>query len=192
LPKDKASPKKKLPSRKKPLALRVRLVDSLRKELELEREKVKDYVNRLMYLQADFENYRKRVNKDIDEITKYGSQRLIVKLLPVVDELEYAIEVGKNSNGNKGLLEGVEIVLKKFYEEMGREGLSKIYAIGEPFDPSKHEAVEKIATEEFKEGTVIGEIRKGFMFKARVIRPSLVKVAITPIKNNSNEKSDEK
>ena len=192
MPKDRSPPKKKIPARKKALALKVSEVDSLRKELESEREKAKEYMNRLMYLQADFENYRKRVNKDFDEITRYGSQRLIVKLLPVVDELEYAIEAGRNSNGNKGLLEGVEMVLKKMYEVLGKEGLSKIDAVGKPFDPSRHEAVEKVPTEEFKEGTVVEEIRKGFIFKDRVIRPSLVKVAITPTKNNSNEKGDEK
>jgi molecular chaperone GrpE len=187
MPKDGSPPRKKASARKKNLALRVREVDVLRRELESEREKAKDCLNRLMYLQADFENYRKRVNKDLNEATQYGSQRLTAKLLPVVDELEYAVEAGRNVDGNKGLLEGVEMVLKKMCEVLGKEGLSKIDAVGKPFDPDSHEAVEKIPTEEFEEGTVVEEIRKGFLFKDRVIRPTLVKVAVTP-KNNSNEK----
>ena len=178
MPKNKSSLKKKSPSTSKVLALKIREVDSLRKELELEREKAKDYLNRLMYLQADFENYRKRVNKDLDETIRYGSQRLIVKLLPVVDEVEYAIEVGKNSNGDKSFLEGIEMILNKIYEILGKEGLSKVDSIGKLFDPSRHEAAEKVVTEEYEEGIIVEEIRKGFMYKDKVIRHSLVKVAI--------------
>lgn len=182
LPKNKSSLKKKSPTVNKVLALKIREVDSLRKELELEREKVKDYINRLMYLQADFENYRKRVNKDLDETIQYGSQRLIVKLLPVVDELEYAIKLGNNSNGDKSFLEGIEMVLKKIYEILEKEGLSKIDSIGKLFDTSRHEAAEKVVTEEYEEGIIVEEIRKGFMYKDRVIRHSLVKVAISNVK----------
>ena len=92
--------------------------DALKDELEAEREKVKDYQNQLIYLQADIENYRKRVNKDFAELTKYGSQQLIMKFLPIIDDLEYAIEAGKNSKRDRGLLEGVEMVLKKVYENV--------------------------------------------------------------------------
>jgi len=157
-------------------------MDCLKKELEAEREKAKDYRTRLMYLQADMENYRKRVNKDFEEITKYGSQRLIIKLLPIVDDLEYAIEAGKKNKRNNGLLEGIEMVLKKVYEALKTEDVSTIDAIGKPFDPSSHEAAEKVITEDFKEGTIAKEIRKGYVFKGRVIRPSLVKVTIKPKK----------
>jgi len=182
LPKNKSSLKKKSLTKNKVLALKIREVDSLRKELELEREKAKDYLNRLMYLQADFENYRKRVNKDLDETIRYGSQRLIVKLLPVVDELEYAIKVGKNSNGDKSFLEGIEMILNKIYEILGKEGLSKIDSIGKLFDPNRHEAAEKVVTEEYEEGIIVEEIMKGFMYKDRIIRHSLVKVAINNAK----------
>ena len=174
------------------MALKVREVDNLKKELMSEKEKAKDYLNRLMYLQADFDNYRKRVNKDHDEITRYGSQRLIVKLLPVVDELEYAVAVGRSQKEKKGFLDGIEMVLKKIYEILRSEGVSKIEAIGKSFDPSRHEAVEKVLKEKFKDGVVVDEIRKGYMFKERTIRPSLVKVAFTPNKKKLNEKSDEK
>ncbi len=180
--------KKKLSINEKEATLKMVEVDCLKKELEAEREKAKEYRTRLVYFQADMENYRKRVNKDFEEITKYGSQRLILKLLPIVDELEYAIEAGKKNKRNNGLIEGVEIVLIKFYEVLENEGISKIDAIGKPFEPSKHEATENIITEEFKEGTIIEETRKGYVFKERVIRPSLVKVTIKPKKEDLKQK----
>ncbi len=176
--------KKKLSINEKEATLKMVKVDCLKKELEAEQEKAKEYRTRLVYFQADMENYRKRMNKDFEEITKYGSQRLILKLLPIVDELEYAIEAGKKNKRNNGLLEGVEIVLIKFYEVLKNAGVSKIDAIGKPFEPSKHEATENIITEEFKEGTIIEETRKGYVFKERVIRPSLVKVTIKPKKED--------
>lgn len=187
LPKNKSPTKKKRSRSEKEPTLKMVDVDYLKKELEAEREKAKDYRTRLMYFQADMENYRKRVNKDFDEITRYGSQRLILKLLPIVDDLEYAIEAGKKNKLNNALLEGIEMVLKKFYEALKNEGVSKIDAIGKPFDSSSHEATEKVITEEFKEGTVVEEIRKGYVFKERVIRPSLVKVTIKPKKDSNQE-----
>ena len=97
------------------------------------------------------------------------------------------IRIKKKNKRNNGLIEGVEIVLIKFYEVLENEGVSKIDAIGKPFEPSKHEATENIITEEFKEGTIIEETRKGYVFKERVIRPSLVKVTIKPKKDSNKE-----
>ena len=189
--KNKSPTKKKHAINEKKPTLKMVNMDCLKKELEAEREKAKDYRTRLLYFQADMENYRKRVNKDFEEITKYGSKRLILKLLPIVDDLEYAIEAGKKNKRNNGLLEGIEMVLKNFSEALENEGISKIDAIGKPFDPSSHESAEKVITEEFKEGTVVEEIRKGYVFKERIIRPSLVKVTIKP-KKKILIKSDEK
>ncbi len=146
------------------------------KGLEKEREKANDLLNRLKYLQADFENYRKRVEKQMNETAQYGNMRLITELLPVIDELECAVETGRKS-GDKLLVEGVEMTLKKLRGVLEREGVSMIKASGEHFDPNKHEAVLRVQVEG-KNGEVIEEIRKGYMLKGMVIRPSLVKVAV--------------
>lgn len=166
-------------------ALQVDEVNTLEKELDKEREKANDYLNRLRYLQADFENYKKRVEKQINETTRYGNRRLILELLPVLDELECAVEAGKKSR-DKVLLEGVEMTLKKLYNVLEREGVSKIKAIGEPFDPNKHEAVLRVQMEG-KDGIILEEIRKGFMLKDVVIRPSLVKVAVDKSEKGEKE-----
>ena len=165
-------------------------VDNLRKALKTEQEKASNYLNRLKYLQADFENFQRRMQKEMDETVNYGNQSLICELLTIVDELEYAIAAGKRSDDKEAITEGVEMILKKMYETLGRQGLSKIDAVGQPFDPSKHDAIEKIPTKDYKEGTVIEEIRKGFALKEKIIRPSLVKVAIHLSNNNSNRKGD--
>ncbi|MDQ1279861.1 MAG: molecular chaperone GrpE [Thermoproteota archaeon] len=167
-------------------------VENLRKALKKEQEKVNDYLNRLKYLQADFENFQRRTQKEMDEKVNYGNLNLICELLPVLGELELAVEAGKQSSDKNSIIEGIEMILKKTYDVLGRQGLRKIDAIGCPFDPNKHDAIIKVPTKDYKEGTVIEEIRKGFMLKGKVIRPSLVKVAIYSQNDNIVEKGDEK
>ena len=167
-------------------------VDNLKKALKVEQEKANDYLNRLKYLQADFENFQRRMQKEVDEAINYGNQSLICELLTIVDELEYAIEAGKRSDDKEAITEGVEMILKKMCENLGRQGLLRIDAIGKSFDPIKHNAVERVATKDFKEGTIIEEARKGYIFKGRVIRPSLVKVAVQPSEENTIEKGESK
>ncbi len=149
----------------------------LRKALYEEREKSKDYLNRLMYLQAELENYRKRMEKRINESILFGNERLITNLLSVIDELELAIQAGKKTKKRRPLIEGVEMALKNMLTILRREGLTEIDAVGRPFDPNRHNAVCKVPTDKYAEGTVIEEVRKGFMFRGKVIRPSMVKIA---------------
>ena len=130
-----------------------------------------------MYLQADFENYRKRTERKINEIAKFSNERLIVNLLSIIDEMEMAIQVGKETKNKEALLKGIEMILKKMYATMGHEGLTKIEAVGKPFDPKIHEVAMKVPTKEHDEGVVIEEVRKGFMLRDKVIRPSMVKIA---------------
>jgi len=159
------------------------LEDALREE----REKSSACLSRLMYLQADFENYRKRVEKETREAVQLGNEKLITNLLGVIDELEMAIQSGKETENKGALLEGVEMVLRKMYATLGQEGLTRIEATGRPFDPSRHEAISKVPTKDYAEGTVIEEVRKGFMLKDKVIRPSIVKVALAPNTQNKPE-----
>jgi molecular chaperone GrpE len=155
-------------------------VRKLEKTLKEEREKSSGYLNRLMYLQADFENYRKRMEKEVRETIERSNEKLISNLLGIIDELELAIQSCEKTENKKAILDGVEMVLKKMYTILGHEGLTKIEATGKPFDPSKHEVVLKVPTSDYAEGTIIEEVRKGFLLKDKVVRPSMVKVAIAP------------
>jgi len=149
----------------------------LEKALKEEQERSNEYLNRLKYLQADFENYRKRVEKEIRETAQFSNERLIVNLLSVVDELELALCSGRETENKQALLEGVEMTLKKMFAALGQEGLTKIEAVGRSFDPKLHEVAVKVPTKEDNEDIVVEEIRKGYTLRGRVIRPSIVKMA---------------
>ena len=149
----------------------------LQKALKEEREKSNEYLNRLKYLQADFENYRKRMDKEIRETAQVSNEKLIVNLLSVVDELELALCSGRETENKQALLEGVEMTLKKMYATLGQEGLAKIEAVGKSFDPKLHEVAMKVSTKEHDEDVVIEEVRTGYRLRDKVIRPSMVKIA---------------
>ena len=148
----------------------------LEKALEEEREKSKECLNRLKYLQADFENYRKRMEKEIRETAQVSKERLVFNLLNVIDELELAIHSGRETENKEALLEGVEMTLKKMYTTLGQEGLARIEAVGKPYDPKLHEVVIKVPTRNHEENVVIEEVRKGYLLRDKVIRPSIVKI----------------
>lgn len=152
-------------------------VKRLEKALEEEQKKSGENLNRLIYLKADFENYRKRMEKEIHETTLLGKEKLIIDLLSVVDELELALRSGRETENKQALLQGVEMTLKKVYTTLGREGLTKIDALGKSFDPKLHEVVMKVPTKEHDECEVIEEVRTGYLFRDKVIRPSMVKIA---------------
>lgn len=160
-------------------AVNVDEVESLKEELEKERKTSEEYLNKLKYLQADFENYKKRVSREIGDAITFGNQKLITELLTVLDELEYAITAGKKSSNKDALLQGVEITLKKLIGLLEKEGLSKIETVGKAFNPLTHEVVQRVSGSDDEE-LIVEEIRAGFTLKGKVIRPSLVKIAYQP------------
>jgi molecular chaperone GrpE len=169
---------------KEDLERRLELAENAFKE---EQKKTADYLNRLKYLQADFENYKKRAKREMEEIADYGNEDLILEFLVVVDELELAIQNSEESKVPEGLVDGLKMILKNIHRILEHQGVTKIEAVGEPFDPTKHEALSKVAVEGHEEGTIVEEIRKGYTYKGKVIRPSIVKVATakTPPINDS-------
>ena len=146
-------------------------------QLIKEKQSTDECLKHMMYLQADFDNYRKRVESEVAQLKQFSNEKLVSNLLSVVDELELAIKSAKESKDNELLVSGVEMVLKKLQSILGKEGLSKIQAIGSPFDPNVHEAVSKVPIEGKDEGIIIDEVRSGYMLKGKVIRPSMVTIA---------------
>jgi len=149
----------------------------LKEALEQEKERADEYLNRLKYLQADFENYQKRVKREQEELVKRGNEQLIVKLLSVIDDLERAIEAAKSSSDKEGLVTGVEMVLKELQATLAEEGLSQIEAVGKPLDPELHEAIGTVETDQYPENIIVRVLRKGYSLNGKVIRPSMVEVA---------------
>ena len=142
---------------------------------ELEQEK--DEMNkRLLRLQADFDNYRKRSRAEKDEMVDYATFDLVRRLLPVIDNLERACAAAEESP--EGLVGGVSMVTRQLKELLEREGLQTIDCKGKPFDPQCHEAVLTEESGEHSPNTVVGELQRGYRMKDRVLRPSMVKVAV--------------
>ncbi|MBN1288053.1 MAG: nucleotide exchange factor GrpE [Actinobacteria bacterium] len=135
-----------------------------------------ELLDSLLRLKADFENYRKRMIKEQTRILETAEADLIRKLLPVIDNLERALDhAGGKSEG--GLYEGVEMVLSQMLEILGREGLEEIDPEGEPFDPEHHEAMMVVETDSCPEDQVVEVVQKGYRFGNMLIRPAMVKVS---------------
>jgi len=163
--------------------------------LESEKKRSEDYLTRLRYLQADFENQKKRFDRETEQIKNYSNERIIISLLDVVDELELAVKNGEISTEPESLIEGVELTLKKLRKVLEQEGVTPIESPeGKVFDPARHNAVVTEEKEDVPECTVLEEIRKGYMMRGKVIRPTIVKVAVKSTKkeNESNQNSEEK
>ena len=157
--------------------------------VEKERAKSEDYLRRLQYLQADFENYRKRVEKEMSDNRQFGNQRLLSEIIVVNDELELALREARGSNENPTIVEGVAMVHKRLQSILSKEGVEKIQSLGSKFNPDLHDAALRVVSDE-EEGTIVEEIRQGYTLKGKVLRPSIVKVAENPAERESkSEKS---
>ena len=137
-----------------------------------------DLLKRLRYLQADFENYRKRTEKELREMEENSSRRLVSRLLNVLDELDLAVKHSKEDTKKDEIQEGIEMVQKNLRSVLESAGLERIDPVGQLFDPTKHEAVEKIQGNLHGSDIVVEEVRAGYAFRGHVIRPSLVKVQL--------------
>ncbi len=150
-----------------------------RKKLEEMEEKARrsdEYLDQLLRLKAEFENYRKRMNREREEFAKFATQELVSDLLTVIDNLESALLASEKTEDFQALHEGVEMTRKETLRILGQWGLEEVKAVGERFDPEKHEAVMHVDSDE-EEGRIVEELRRGYSLKGRLIRPSMVKVA---------------
>ncbi len=166
-------------------------LSQVKEELQAEKARSEDYFRRLQYLQADFENYRKRVEKEMSETKRFGNERVLSDLLLVNDELELALRKAEEKNQNPVLLEGVEMVHKRLWGLLSKEGVERIQSLGSRFTPDLHEAALRVPSDK-EEGTVVEEIRTGYLLKGRVLRPSIVKVAEKQDKMETQTGEDEK
>jgi molecular chaperone GrpE len=158
-------------------------------ELENEKAKSGDYLRRLQYLQADFENYRKRVEKEMSDNRQFGNQRLLSDLIVVNDELELALGEAEESGENPTIVEGVGMVHKRLQSLLSKEGVEKVPSLGSKFNPEFHDAALRVVSDK-EEGTIVEEIRQGYTLKGKVLRPSIVKVAENSAERESkSEKS---
>ncbi|MBA7624775.1 Protein GrpE [subsurface metagenome] len=149
----------------------------------------KEYLKHLERLQADFENYKKRQEKKKKEFIEFANEELLDDLLSVVDNLERALDSTENEKNAKAIKEGINNTLKGFYNILKKEGVMPMKSVGHRFDPYRHEAVMKIETDKHSEDMVTEEFQKGYYIKSKVLRPAMVKVAVSiKEKKNTNKK----
>jgi len=149
----------------------------------------KEYLKHLERLQADFDNYKKRQEKNQRDFIEFANEGLINNLLSVVDNLERALDSIENDKDIKAIKEGINSTLKEFRNILHKEGVKPMQSIGHRFDPYKHEAVMRIDTDKYSEDTITEEFRKGYYIKSKVLRPAMVKVAVsTKEKKDINKK----
>lgn len=132
-----------------------------------------DSDTRYLRLMADFQNYKKRVEKEKTDIYSYANEKLITEMLDIVDNFERALQQEEIGDGFK---EGMEMIFKQLSGVLEKSGLAEIAALGEDFDPNFHNAVMTEETEEYESGKVSGVMQKGYTLNGKVIRPSMVKV----------------
>jgi molecular chaperone GrpE len=152
-------------------------IAQLRQQLESKERDITNQQDKYLRICAEFENYKKRAARDQEELSKYANERLLKELLPVVDNLERAIVHTKNSEVSGKILEGLELILKQFLEVMGKLGVTGFESHLQPFDPTKHQAIGQMESDEHEEGTVIEEIQRGYRLNDRILRPALVMVS---------------
>ncbi len=152
-------------------------IAQLRQQLESKEQEIKVQQDKYLRIYAEFENYKKRAVRDQEEFSKYANERLLKELLPVVDNLERAIFHTKDTKEPGKILEGLELILKQCLEVIGKLGVTGFESHLQPFDPSKHQAIGQMESEEHEEGTVIEEIQRGYRISDRILRPALVIVS---------------
>ncbi|MCL6519622.1 MAG: nucleotide exchange factor GrpE [Armatimonadetes bacterium] len=146
---------------------------------EAERRAEEEHDNFLRTL-ADFTNYRRRAREELEQVRKFATEDFIIRLLPILDNFERAIKAAEETKNFDSLHGGVILILRQLRDLLAKEGVEPIKAVGEKFDPMKHEAVARVDTTEYPDETIVEEVRTGYTMNGRVIRPSAVKVAHHP------------
>ncbi len=145
-----------------------------RDQLEVEKLELAD---RLLRRTADFENFRRRVERERAELAEFASSEVVRGLLPILDDFERALEAGST---DKEYARGMELIYQRLLETLKRNGLEPLACVGQKFDPHQHHAVEMAPSEEAEDQTILEERARGYNFRGRLLRPAMVKVAVKP------------
>ncbi|MFZ0647774.1 MAG: nucleotide exchange factor GrpE [Nitrososphaeraceae archaeon] len=168
----------------------IRLENEL-SQVEVERQKAKEEadsnMNKLRYLMADFDNYRKRMESQVESKINQGKAELILRFVSIHDDLSRAVETAKQGKSETVVIEGLEGILRNVETLFDAEGVKEIETTGTPFDPNIHDAISFKYDDTVPENTVITEIRKGYMISDKVLRPSLVEISKRIVKNSLND-----
>ena len=136
--------------------------------------------DKYLRLAAEFENYKRRSQRDLSEAITFANESLLKNLLPVIDNLERAIQCGKDAGLNNAVMDGIELTRKSFLETVEKLGLRQISSAGQAFDPSMHQAVAQVESSTLEPNMVVDEFQKGYFLHDRIARPAMVTVSKEP------------
>lgn len=169
-------------------------IESLKAQLELSMgrgrdmmQKLKDEHEKMLRAAADLENYKKRAQKEKEEVQKFGSEKLLKDLLPVFDNFDRALEHANSASDFDSFKKGVQMIRKQFEDSLGKHGVRAFSAKGEVFDPTRHEAMSAAETTDMPPNHVFSEVLRGFTLNDRLVRPALVVVSRAPEKPPETE-----
>jgi molecular chaperone GrpE len=145
-------------------------------ETQLAAEKA-EYKDRMLRTLADFDNFRRRAERDRSEYVQFAAMEIVRDLIPVLDDFERALKV---ETPDAEYAKGVELIYQRLLDTLKKAGLEPIDATGKPFDPNRQQAVDRVHTDEFEDQTVLEEYQSGYNFKGKLLRPAMVKVAVRP------------
>jgi molecular chaperone GrpE len=155
-------------------------IDELQKRLDEKNKEYEELYDRFLRATADFENFKKRAEKEKIDRIKFANEDLVRELLPVVDNLERALTSSESSKDTESIRKGIEIILEQVLKTLKKFGLVSYASLEEKFDPTRHEAVEQVESTEHEASTIIHEFQKGYFLNGRLLRPALVTVTKHP------------
>src|SRR5262249_587802 len=141
-------------------------------QFRAERDELKEL---LLRRQAEFDNFRKRTERERTEHAQFASMEVARELIPVLDDFERAL---KADGGSSDYARGVELIYNRLLDSLKKVGLEPMESVGKLFDPHQHQAIERVETKDAEDGIVLGEFQRGYSFKGRLLRPAMVKVAV--------------
>ena len=143
--------------------------------------------DKYLRLAAEFENYKRRALRDQRDHVRFANEGLLKELVPILDNLQRAIQASKEQHESERLVQGVELTLKQFLETLMKFGVRPIESVGKPFDPALHQAVARVESADAPENTVLEEYQKGYLLHDRVLRAAMVAVAVAPASAERDE-----
>jgi len=166
-------------------------IEGLLQELEQKTKEAAAANDKCLRTYADFENYRKRMQREIAEFRKYANEQFALELLPVVDHMGLALKhAGESGETMQGIQQGVEQVYKQLLDALEKIGVKQFAAAGEPFDPARHDAMMQVITDEVPENTVVQVMQEGYLYHEKVLRHAKVGVSKKPDVMGNEERSD--
>ena len=165
--------------------------EQLQADLDKARSEAKAHQEQYLRTLADMENLRKRTQREKEELAKFANENILREILPVIDNLERAVEHAEQAHSSEGLLEGVQMTLTQFSQVLDRFGVKPVESVGQPFDPALHQAMGQMETEEFPANAVAQQMQKGYQLNERLLRPAMVMVAKPPVAPGPEDENEQ-